>query len=73
MKKDIKIFLVTYVECFFILIFLGDLLPKFIEYLLNSYYSNPELHKNSILVGGEVSNGLQIVYNYMKIFKMFLF
>ena len=73
MKAEIKMFLITYVECFLIFIFLGELLPRFIELLLNNYYSNPELHKNSILVGGETKGTLQLVYNYMRIFKLFLF
>lgn len=73
MSKDIKIFLITYAECFFLLIFLGEILPRLIEMLLNNYYSNPEFHKNSILVGGEINKGLQFVYNYMRNFKLFLF
>jgi len=72
MKEDIKTFIITYLECFLILIILGEVFPGIIEYLLNNYYSNPEFHKNSILVGGEVDRGLQIVYNYMRTFRLFL-
>lgn len=72
MKKDIKIFIVTYLECFLIIIILGEVFPKIIEHLLNNYYSNPEFHSNSILVGSKVNKGLQILYNYMETFKMFI-
>lgn len=72
MKKDIKTFIVIYLECFLILIVLGEVFPKFIEHLLNNYYSNPEFHKNSILVGGEVDRVHQIIYNYMRTFRLFL-
>lgn len=73
MRKDIRTFLITCVECFIILLFLGELLPKFIELLLNSYYNNPEFHKNTIQVGKEVNKGLQVVYNYMRVFKLFIY
>lgn len=73
MEKDIKLFLIIYIECFFILIFFGEVLPRILELVLNNYYNNPEFHKNSILVGREVNKGLQFIYNYMKTFKLFLF
>ena len=73
MEKDIKLFLIIYFECFFILIFFGEVLPRILELVLNNYYNNPEFHKNSILVGREVNKGLQFIYNYMKTFKLFLF
>lgn len=73
MRKDIKTFLITYAQCFLILVFLGELLPRFIEVLLNNYYNNPDFHKNSILVGAEVKKGLNYIYNYMRIFKLFIF
>ena len=73
MKAEIKAFLIIYLECFLIFVFLGELLPRFIELLLNNYYGNPEFHRNSILVGGETKGTLQLVYNYMRIFKLFLF
>lgn len=72
MREDIRRFLITYIECFFILYFLGELLPRLIEIFLNNYYSNPELHKNSILVGGEVNKGLQFIYDYMSNFRLFV-
>lgn len=73
MRKDIKIFLITYAKCFIILFFLGELLPRFVEGVLNNYYNNPEFHRNSILVGSYVNKGLQVIYNYMRIFRLIIF
>ena len=72
MKKEVKTFLIIYLECFFILLLFGEILPKIIEQVLYYYYNNPELHKNSILVGSEIKVGSNFIYNYMRIFKLFI-
>lgn len=72
MKKELRTFLMTYLQCFIILIVLGEVLPRIIEHILNDYYSNPEFHKNSILVAGRVKWGINWIYNYMMTFRLFM-
>ncbi|MEG0132674.1 MAG: hypothetical protein RR891_10130 [Clostridium sp.] len=70
MRSDIRKFIVIYVECFFVIIIMGSVLPNVLEYILNHFYEYNHIHQNSILVGGQVSKPLQIIYKYIYTFKL---
>ena len=61
-------FVIVLLKCFFILIFWGLLLPKFLDYFI----SKPNVYDNSILVHNIVNKNLDIIYKYITVFNEFL-
>lgn len=70
MNKNSLEFITTLLECFFILIFFGLLLPKLIDYSL--YYYMDKSYNNSILVYNVVEKNADIISNYIIVFNNFL-
>lgn len=65
-------FAIIVLKCFFILVFFGFFLPKFLDYLLYNFISKPNAYDNSIFVNSLVRRNLDIIYNYIYVFERFL-
>jgi hypothetical protein len=65
-------FIIGVLKCFFILIFLGLFLPKFMDFILYNFIVEPHSHDNSILVSGIFNKNIELIYNYINIFNEFL-
>ena len=70
--KEFGDFIIILLKCFFILIFFGLLLPKFLDYILYYFISKPNVYDNSILVHNIVNKNLDIIYKYITVFNEFL-
>lgn len=70
--KEFADFIIVVLKCFFILVFFGLLLPKLLEFILYYYICKPNVYDNSILVHNIVNKNLDIIYNYITVFKEFL-
>ena len=65
-------FIIGVLKCFFILIFFGIFLPKFIDSILYNFIIEPHSYDNSILVNGIFSKNVDLIYNYINVFNEFL-
>lgn len=65
-------FFICILKCFFILLVLGEFLPKVIDYILYKYLEKISIHHNSILVYNIITKNKKILYNYIYIFNEFV-
>lgn len=72
MKRDIKEFFKLYFKCFLILLFMGVVMPKAVEFILN-YFVSCNIYENSQFVYKSINKQLEIIYNYLQIFDLFLY
>lgn len=70
--EELGNFIIVLLKCFFILIFLGLVLPKVLDYILYYFISKPNVYDNSILVNNIVNKNLDIIYKYITVFNDFL-
>jgi hypothetical protein len=70
-NKDLWHFIILTVKCFIILLVMGILLPKAMDYLLENLISNTRIYKNSIVVYKLVDKNYKLVYNYVLTFYLF--
>lgn len=71
-NEELVSFFIIVLKCFFILIFFGLFLPRFLDYLLYNFISKPNVYDNSIFVHSLVRRNLDIIYNYIYVFEKFL-
>lgn len=64
-------FIILTIKCFVILLVIGSLLPKAVDFLLYNLINNTEIYKNSTAVYKLVDVNYKLVYNY--ILKFYLF
>lgn len=57
-------------KCILILILLGVILPKIVDYLIFFLISKQKIHSNSIFVYNILNNDKQIVDNFIYLFKL---
>lgn len=69
--KEICHFVILIIKCFIILLLMGILLPKAVDFLLHNLINNTEIYKNSVAVYKLVDLNYKLVYNY--ILKFYLF
>ncbi|MGH4050470.1 MAG: endonuclease III [Clostridium sp.] len=69
--KDIRKFVLLTIKCFVILIVMGILLPKAVDWLLQNLITNTRIYKNSVVVYNLVDNNYKLVYNYILTFYLF--
>lgn len=72
MSTDIKKFLFLYFQSLLILIIMGIILPYLVETLLIYLTRDSSIYQNSILVSKSINKQLEIVYNYVYIFRALL-
>lgn len=65
-------FIISILRCFFILVFFGIFLPKFIDFILYNFVIKPHSYDNSIFVYSIFTKNMDIVYNYTIVFNEFL-
>lgn len=65
-------FIIIILECFFILIFFGILLPRILDYILYYFIIKPKVYQNSIFVYSIINKNFNILYNYTVVFNQFL-
>lgn len=70
-NKDLWHFIMLTVKCFIILLVIGILLPKAIDYLLYNLINNTRIYKNSVVVYKLVDKNYKLVYNYVLTFYLF--
>lgn len=71
-NEELGDFIIVLLKCFLILIFLGMVLPKVLDYILYYFISKPNIYDNSILVNNIVNKNLDIIYKYITVFNDFL-
>ena len=69
--KDIRRFVMLTIKCFVILLVIGILLPKAVEWLLYSLINDTKIYKNSIFVYKLVDINYKFIYNYILTFYLF--
>ncbi|GAA0124742.1 MULTISPECIES: hypothetical protein [Clostridium] len=72
MSCEVKKFLLLYLKTLGILIFMGIILPNVLETTIYFFTKNTRVYENSILVGRNVDKPLEVLYNYIYIFKNFV-
>ncbi len=72
MDMDVKSFIRTYIKCLIILIFMGIILPKVFEIGLNYFAGSANIYENSKLVYKSINKQIEILYNYLHLFMLFL-
>lgn len=65
-------FIIEVLKCFFVLIFFGMFLPKFIDLILYNFVIKPHSYDNSIFVYNIFSRNIDIIYNYITVFNEFI-
>jgi hypothetical protein len=70
-NKDLWRFILLTGKCFIILLVIGLLLPKVIDYLLQNLINNTRIYKNSVVVYKLVDKNYKLVYNYILTFYLF--
>ncbi|AYD40578.1 endonuclease III [Clostridium fermenticellae] len=70
MNKDNLEFIIILLECLFILVFFGLVLPKFINCILYNYINKS--YSNSVLVYNVIEKNINIIDNYIFVFDSFL-
>ena len=70
-NKDLWRFVILTIKCFVILIVIGILLPKAIDYSLQNLIDNSRIYKNSIFVYNLVDKNYKLAYNYILTFYLF--
>ena len=71
MNKDLVHFVMLSIKCFFILIIIGIILPRVVDYSLERLINNSKIYKNSIVVYKLVDNNYKLAYNYILTFYLF--
>jgi hypothetical protein len=69
--NELSHFVILTIKCFVILIVIGILLPKAVDFLLYNLINNTEIYKSSTAVYKLVDVNYKLVYNY--ILKFYLF
>jgi hypothetical protein len=72
MSSDMKKFIFLYFQSLLILIIMGIILPYLVENLLIYITRDSSIYQNSILVSKSINKQLEIVYNYVYIFRALL-
>jgi hypothetical protein len=70
--KEFVDFIIISLKCFFVLVFFGLILPRFLDYFLYNFINKPNTYDNSILVYNIVHKNLDIIYNFRNVFNTFL-
>ncbi|WP_298841112.1 endonuclease III [Clostridium sp.] len=70
-NKDLFHFVMLTIKCFVILIVIGVILPKVVDYSLERLINNSKIYKNSIVVYKLVDNNYKLAYNYILTFYLF--
>ena len=70
-NKDLWRFVILTIKCFIILIVIGILLPKAIDYSLQNLIDNTRIYKSSIFVYNLVDKNYKLAYNYILTFYLF--
>lgn len=65
-------FIIEVLKCFFILVFLGMFLPKFIDLVIYNLVVKSHSYDNSIFVYNIFSKNIDIIYNYITVFNEFI-
>lgn len=63
-------FVILTMKCFLILIFLGIILPKLVDYSIYFFITRSKVHNNSILVYNVLKTDKRIIYNFIYLFKL---
>ena len=69
--KDLLHFVILTIKCFIILLIIGILMPKAVDYMLHNLINNTNVYKNSVVVYKLVDNNYKLVYNYILTFYLF--
>ncbi|AJA47995.1 hypothetical protein CPAST_c19250 [Clostridium pasteurianum DSM 525 = ATCC 6013] len=69
-KTEFIEFIILAMKCFLILIFLGIILPKLVDYSIYFFITKSEVHNNSILVYNVLKIDKRIIYNFIYLFKL---
>lgn len=64
-------FLIIYFESFLLLVLLGVILPRFIDYLLFYIYKSTANHRNSIFVV-VINDNVSFIQYYYNVFRSFI-
>ncbi len=64
-------FVILTIKCFIILLVIGILLPKAMDYLLRNLIDNTKIYKNSVAVYELVNINYKFIYNYILTFYLF--
>lgn len=70
-NKDFWNFVMTVIKCFVILMVVGLLLPKAVDFLLQNLISNTKIYQNSTVVYNLVDKNYKLIYNYILTFYLF--
>ena len=70
-NKDFWDFLITVIKCFVILMVVGLLLPRVVDFLLQNLISNTRIYQNSTVVYNLVDKNYKLIYNYILTFYLF--
>lgn len=70
-NRELWHFIILTVKCFIILLVIGILLPKAIDYLLENLINNTKIYKNSVAVNKLVNINYKFIYNYILTFYLF--
>ncbi len=70
-NKDLWHFVMLTIKCFIILLVIGILMPKTVDYLFQNLITNTKIYKNSVVVYKLVDNNYKLVYNYILTFYLF--
>ncbi|BAH06188.1 hypothetical protein [Clostridium kluyveri] len=65
-------FIIEVLKCFFILVFFGMFLPKFIDLVIYNLVVKSHSYDNSIFVYNIFSKNIDIIYNYITVFNEFI-
>lgn len=65
-------FIIEVLKCFFILIFFGMFLPRFIDVVIYNLVVKFHSYDNSVFVYGIFSKNIDIIYNYITVFNEFI-
>lgn len=71
-NRELADFTIILLKCFFILVFFGFFLPKLFDFILYYYICKPNSYDNSMLVNSIVNKNIDIINNYVTVFKDFL-
>lgn len=63
---------ILFLKCLLILIILGSLIPKTIDYILYLLICKEKIHNNSILVYNVLSTDKKIINNFIYLLKLLM-
>ncbi len=70
-NKEFWNFILITIKCFVILMVIGLLLPRAVDFLLENLISNTKIYNNSIVVYNLVDKNYKLAYNYILTFYLF--